>query len=337
MKKILSFWNLFLNGKAFALITLAVCLTTVVLVFLRVANWSVYYALYEKTGGGSFPNNVSGLNFFAYFTEITTAVFTFFLTLRAVSILFPKSFGLDGNAENKNGNIENNTENSAEFKTQNGINENSESGIESVAELKMQSGIKKNSAENQSETEIQYQTEIQNGNSGNKARRGLITAASKIKNLIENPDINCALATYAAVGFVVVSAGEAGGFMTRYADTLFVLNAGNIWMHFVVFPFFILAILPRKSAKKADLKKLPFYLAFPLAYFTFSMIRGIVTGWYPYPFLNPAALHGLLFPGEAFNPIRAALSVTAAALFLAAFIYFTGLAVIKFKNKNLAG
>jgi hypothetical protein len=30
------------------------------------------------------------------------------------------------------------------------------------------------------------------------------------------------------------------------------------------------------------------WLAGPLAYFAYSLIRGAITGWYPYPFLNPA-------------------------------------------------
>ncbi len=31
------------------------------------------------------------------------------------------------------------------------------------------------------------------------------------------------------------------------------------------------------------------WLAFPLAYAAYSLIRGSLTGWYPYPFLNPTS------------------------------------------------
>jgi hypothetical protein len=29
------------------------------------------------------------------------------------------------------------------------------------------------------------------------------------------------------------------------------------------------------------------WLAFPLAYFAYSLIRGAAVGWYPYPFIDP--------------------------------------------------
>jgi hypothetical protein len=29
------------------------------------------------------------------------------------------------------------------------------------------------------------------------------------------------------------------------------------------------------------------WLVYPLAYLFFSLVRGGITGWYPYPFLNP--------------------------------------------------
>jgi hypothetical protein len=36
------------------------------------------------------------------------------------------------------------------------------------------------------------------------------------------------------------------------------------------------------------------WLAFPLIYLAYSVIRGAHVGWYPYPFLNPAITGGLL-------------------------------------------
>ncbi len=34
------------------------------------------------------------------------------------------------------------------------------------------------------------------------------------------------------------------------------------------------------------------WLAFPTAYLAYSLARGALTGWYPYPFLNPATIGG---------------------------------------------
>jgi len=36
------------------------------------------------------------------------------------------------------------------------------------------------------------------------------------------------------------------------------------------------------------LKRALWWLAFPLAYVAYSLVRGKITGWYPYPFLDPA-------------------------------------------------
>jgi hypothetical protein len=36
------------------------------------------------------------------------------------------------------------------------------------------------------------------------------------------------------------------------------------------------------------------WLAFPLIYFGYSVVRGASVGWYPYPFLNPALVGGLV-------------------------------------------
>jgi hypothetical protein len=283
MKKISDFFN----GKTFAVIALAVCLTTAVLVFFRVADWGKYYAVYAEKGGGSFPNNIGGLNFFAYFTEITVCVFTLFLTVRSV-------YKLIGNADTKP-------------HTAYELNEKND-GTEPLNSDKKTGKINK----------------------------FLSLSASKIKRLLDDSDINCALATYAAVGFFVVFVGELCGFMTRYADDFFILNFGNIWMHFVVFPLFAVSAFFRKSDKKAEVKKLPLYFVFPLAYFIFSILRGAVIEWYPYPFLDPAKIYGMLCPNKPFDPAAAGLFIAATALIFAAFIAATGFFIIKLYNKNFA-
>jgi len=50
-------------------------------------------------------------------------------------------------------------------------------------------------------------------------------------------------------------------------------------------------------ARTISLRKALWWLAFPLAYCAYSLVRGHVTGWYPYPFLN-AAKHGYAFVAE---------------------------------------
>lgn len=49
--------------------------------------------------------------------------------------------------------------------------------------------------------------------------------------------------------------------------------------------------------KTITFKKALWWLMFPLAYGIYSLIRGHITGWYPYPFLN-ATKHGYAFVAE---------------------------------------
>lgn len=43
--------------------------------------------------------------------------------------------------------------------------------------------------------------------------------------------------------------------------------------------------------RKVEFQKALWWLVFPIAYLLYSLMRGSYTGWYPYPFINPA-LHG---------------------------------------------
>lgn len=318
----------FFNGKTFAALALAVCLTTAVLVFFRTANWEKYYAEYAQSGKGSFPNSVGGLNFFAYFTEITVCVFTFFLTARAIYKLREKNGGAAVSCGVEN----------AEAYEKNGDTEPSNSDKNSLDFI--YSGEKIHGAEPPSACGLSEKNGGVNPPNSNKKdgkiRRFLSAASLKTERLIENPNVNCALATYAAVGFVVVSVGEACGVMTRYADEFIMLNFGNIWMHFVVFPLFAASAIFRKADKRAETTKLPLYLVFPLVYFVLSMLRGAVIEWYPYPFLNPAAIYGMVLPNRAFDPAVAGILIAATALIFAAVIASGGFWIVKLYNRIAA-
>lgn len=61
----------------------------------------------------------------------------------------------------------------------------------------------------------------------------------------------------------------------------------NIVLHYIM-PIVVVAdwiINPPK--KRAPLTVAGLWLIFPIAYVTYSLIRGALVGWYPYPFLNP--------------------------------------------------
>jgi hypothetical protein len=58
------------------------------------------------------------------------------------------------------------------------------------------------------------------------------------------------------------------------------------------------------------------WLAFPVAYVIYSLVRGYLVGWYPYPFLDPAT-HG--FGAVVFTSIGIAVFAAALAWFLTRF------------------
>jgi hypothetical protein len=50
--------------------------------------------------------------------------------------------------------------------------------------------------------------------------------------------------------------------------------------------------LLQPPATKLQTKHLAMALLFPAAYVIYVLVRGSSTGWYPYPFLNPANVGG---------------------------------------------
>lgn len=63
------------------------------------------------------------------------------------------------------------------------------------------------------------------------------------------------------------------------------------WVNFVLhylFPFVAFAdwFVDRPS-RKVTLQQSLWWLLFPVVYLAYSLTRGALTGWYPYPFLNP--------------------------------------------------
>lgn len=62
----------------------------------------------------------------------------------------------------------------------------------------------------------------------------------------------------------------------------------NVWLHYVT-PIAVLVIwLIAPPRRPLPYKALGAMLLVPAAYLAYSLIRGALTRWYPYPFLNPA-------------------------------------------------
>lgn len=66
----------------------------------------------------------------------------------------------------------------------------------------------------------------------------------------------------------------------------------NIILHYLIPVAMALDWLFNPSHSKISLRQTWPWLIFPIAYVVYSLIRGSITGWYPYPFLNPETAGG---------------------------------------------
>lgn len=111
-------------------------------------------------------------------------------------------------------------------------------------------------------------------------------------------------------------------------------NVFNVWQHMITpalfTAFWFVAIDGRKIpvAKTAVL-----YLAYPLIYFVFSVIRGKITGFYPYPFLSSHQMWELLFKGKEYAAAPAIGLLVAVVIVLLGLFYGLGCALNAIHNK----
>ncbi len=72
----------------------------------------------------------------------------------------------------------------------------------------------------------------------------------------------------------------------------------NIVLHYVV-PIGALVDLLVDPPRRLRLRRSLVWLAFPLGYLAVSLVRGEITGWYPYPFLDPETDGGAAVAGTS--------------------------------------
>ncbi len=86
-------------------------------------------------------------------------------------------------------------------------------------------------------------------------------------------------------------------FLLRDVDVQISNQWVNIVLHYLA-PAFLLAdwILnpPDKEKAVITFRKALAWLAYPLLYLVYSLFRGAITGWYPYPFINPSLNDGYI-------------------------------------------
>lgn len=83
------------------------------------------------------------------------------------------------------------------------------------------------------------------------------------------------------IGFVVLLSGVEGLVLTA-------VPWDNVVLHYIMPLAVLVDFLIDPPKRSLSFQKSLFWLLFPLAYVTYALTRGALTGWYPYPFLNPA-------------------------------------------------
>lgn len=83
------------------------------------------------------------------------------------------------------------------------------------------------------------------------------------------------------VGFSILLAGLEGVALTA-------VPWDNTVLHYIIPIAVLVDYLIDRPQAKLHFKQSLVWLLFPVAYLIYSLVRGAVTNWYPYPFLNPA-------------------------------------------------
>lgn len=89
----------------------------------------------------------------------------------------------------------------------------------------------------------------------------------------------------AVVGLVFVA-------LLRDADLGELLPWVNTVHHYVMPVAVVADWLLVPPARRPAMRHLLTFCAFPLAYVVYTLLRGAIVGWYPYPFFNPAVVGG---------------------------------------------
>jgi len=78
------------------------------------------------------------------------------------------------------------------------------------------------------------------------------------------------------------------------ADVQTPISWVNSVLHYIFPLFSVVDWLLDRSVHPLTLRQGLIFLAYPIAYLAYSMVRGPIVDWYPYPFLDPR-LHGYTF------------------------------------------
>jgi len=113
----------------------------------------------------------------------------------------------------------------------------------------------------------------------------LLSAENKLRHFFNRQAVRAAIALYITVVMVVYWA-----LLASIHNPVGLSAVANVGLHLVVPIWYILDWLFFAAKDKMSFKRIPFWILYPLGYGIYTIIRGAITGVYPYPFMNVTEL-----------------------------------------------
>ena len=113
----------------------------------------------------------------------------------------------------------------------------------------------------------------------------LLKPDNSVRRFFERQSVRAAIALYILVVAVIYYGVLAASHNPEGISALF-----NIGLHFLLPVLYILDWLIFSPKGSMSFRHVPYWSAYPIAYGLFNLIRGQITGFYPYPFLDVPTL-----------------------------------------------
>lgn len=143
-----------------------------------------------------------------------------------------------------------------------------------------------------------------------------LRGGSAVRHFFMRPAVRAAIALYILVVMVVYWA-----LLAAIHHPTGLSAVANIGLHLVIPMLFIADWVVFSPKSDLSYKDLPYWVLYPLAYGLLNIVRGVMTGFYPYPFLNITELG---FGGVFINMLGfMSIYLIGGAVFIA-YVRFTG-------------
>jgi len=140
-------------------------------------------------------------------------------------------------------------------------------------------------------TYLGYFTVLTNILAGLAFTAQLLKPGNRLRRFFERPAVRAAIALYILVVMVVYWALLASIHNPTGWSAVF-----NVGLHLVIPVLFIIDWLIFSPKDNMSYKHLPYWTIYPVLYGLFNIVRGLMTGFYPYPFLDVSKLgYGKVF------------------------------------------